>query len=211
MWTFGGMIGYHGINSHGVGNFANDLAGGPDPCFAMPHYPLKRLMLECETLNEVVQLFKAIKLWCNGNYVLCDGRGEILDIESTPDESHLLTDNNRGFIAHSNHFVCMKHATDENHKKAVADSFSRVSRMNELIESRFGALSVNDFKRILRDRDGDPSGICRFAQTTDPAADWRTGGITIGSIIAEPSKRRMHVAAGNKAETPFEVYEMDEA
>lgn len=211
VWTFGGMIGYHGINSHGVGNFANDLGGGPEPCFAMPHYPLKRLMMECASLDEVVQLLKQIKLWCNGNYVLCDGRGGILDVEATPEGPHLLHGDDAGFIAHSNHFVCAEHATDENHRKSAADSFSRLTRMNELIESRFGKLTVDDFKTFLRDRDGDPSGICRVAQTTDPEADWVTAGITIASIIAEPAKRRIHVAAGNQAEAPFEVYGMDEA
>lgn len=209
MWTFGGMIGYHGINSHGVGNFANDLGGGPEPRFAMPHYPLKRLMMECVTMAEVVQLLRRVKLWCNGNYVLCDGQGEILDVEATPDEPNLLTDSDRGFIAHSNHFVCSKHATDENHKNSAADSFSRLTRMNELIETRYGKLTVDDFKAFLRDRDGDPSGICRFAQTTDPAATWVTAGITIASIIAEPARRQIHVARGNNAETPFEVYRMD--
>ena len=36
MWTFGGMIGYHGLNSLGVAHFANDLGGGPKPRFGMP-------------------------------------------------------------------------------------------------------------------------------------------------------------------------------
>jgi predicted choloylglycine hydrolase len=211
MWTFGGMIGYHGINSRGVGNFANDLGGGPKPRFAMPHYPLKRLMLECETLDEVEQLLRRIPLWVNGNYVLCDGRGEILDVEATVDGPQLLTDNEAGFIAHSNHFVCSKYGTDENYKQSAADSFTRLDRMNELIKSRIGKLTADDFKKFLRDRDGDPSGICRQAQTTDPTADWVTAGITIASIVAEPAKRQIHVAAGNLAETPFERYQMAEA
>jgi hypothetical protein len=165
--------------------------------------------MECATFPEVVQLLRRVKLWCNGNYVLCDGQGAILDVEATPDEPYLLSDEERGYIAHSNHFVCSKHATDENHKNSAADSFSRLTRMNELIETRFGKLTVDDFKTFLRDRDGDPSGICRFAQTTDATASWVTAGITIASIIAEPQKRQIHVARGNEAATPFEVYRMD--
>ena len=30
IWTFGGMIGYHGMNSAGVAHFANALGGGPE-------------------------------------------------------------------------------------------------------------------------------------------------------------------------------------
>jgi hypothetical protein len=48
MWTFGGMLGYHGMNGVGVAHFANALGGGPRGRFAMPHYPVKRMMLECK-------------------------------------------------------------------------------------------------------------------------------------------------------------------
>ncbi len=210
MWTFGGMIGYHGINSLGVGHFANDLGGGPQPRFALPHYPLKRLMLEGATLDEVERLLHRIPLWANGNYVLCD-QGRILDVEATCEGPHAITDNGAGFIAHSNHFLCAKHATAENYQRSAADSFPRLDRINQLIASRFGKLGVDDFKVFLRDREGHPHGICRFAQTDDPAADWTTAGITVASIIAEPHERRLHVAVGNQAQTPFVVYDMDES
>lgn len=62
---------------------------------------------------------------------------------------------------------------------------------------------------ILRDRHGDPNGICRIAQTDSPQADWMTAGMTVASIIAEPDKRCLHVACGNQAESPFEVYSMN--
>src|ERR1044071_8346576 len=29
IWTFGGMLGYHGMNSAGVAHFSNALSGGP--------------------------------------------------------------------------------------------------------------------------------------------------------------------------------------
>jgi hypothetical protein len=46
MWTFGGMIGYHGMNSAGVSQFNNALGGGPRSRMGLPHYPVKRMMLE---------------------------------------------------------------------------------------------------------------------------------------------------------------------
>ena len=82
--------------------------------------------------------------------------------------------------------------------------------MNQLIQSRFGKLCVDDFRTFLRDRDGYPSGICRVAQTVAPDATWTTAGITAASIIGEPAKRRLHVAAGNNPDAPFAVYSMDE-
>ena len=74
IWTFGGMLGYHGINSAGIGQFANALGGGPRGQFGMPHYPVKRMMLECRTSAEVVDLLRKIPLASNGNYVMCDSK-----------------------------------------------------------------------------------------------------------------------------------------
>src|SRR5258705_285542 len=53
IWTFGGMIGYHGMNSAGIAHFANALGGGPSDRMGMPHYPLKRMMLECNHMDQV--------------------------------------------------------------------------------------------------------------------------------------------------------------
>jgi len=208
MWTFGGMIGYHGINSRGVGHFANDVGGGPQPRFGMPHYPVKRLMLETATVGAAERHLRDVPLWANGNYVVHDGSGAILDVEATTAGPQRVTDDGRGFIAHSNHFVCAKYATPANHRASAADSFSRLRRINQLIAAKFGRLGVSDFKTFLRDRAGDPNGICRFAQTSDPAADWTTAGITVASIIAEPARRQLHIAVGNRADTPFVVYRM---
>ena len=58
IWTFGGMLGYHGINSAGVAHFENALGGGPPGRFAMPHYPVERMMLECDRLDQVFDLLR---------------------------------------------------------------------------------------------------------------------------------------------------------
>lgn len=49
IWTFGGTIGYHGMNSGGVAIFENALSDNgavPSGQFAMPHYPVKRMILD---------------------------------------------------------------------------------------------------------------------------------------------------------------------
>ncbi|MEX2286851.1 MAG: C45 family peptidase [Planctomycetaceae bacterium] len=61
MWTFGGMIGYHGLNRWGVAHFANALGGGPAWKFALSHYPLKRMMLEKKSLAEILALMHQVR------------------------------------------------------------------------------------------------------------------------------------------------------
>jgi isopenicillin-N N-acyltransferase like protein len=198
MWTFGGMIGYHGMNSAGVAHFANALGGGPASRFGMPHYPVKRMMLECSTLEQVVDLLKTIPFASNGNYVLCDGRGKILDAEATTEGPELLEEKGAGFLAHTNHFLCSRYAHKENFEKSWKDSFPRITKINELISSRNGRVTVSDVKGFLSDHSGQPVSICRHD------GDSRT----VASLISEPAQRRMHVAVGNPCQNKYKTYSM---
>jgi isopenicillin-N N-acyltransferase-like protein len=161
----------------------------------MPHYPLKRMMFECTTLDQIVDLFRRVPLASNGNYVVCDAKG-ILDIEATTAGPELIRDQGSGFIAHTNHFLCPRYAVKENFDRSWKDSFPRIEKMNALIKSRPNRVSVDDIKSFLRDHSGWPASICRHD------GDSRT----VASLIADPSKRRMHVAAGHPCENPYKTY-----
>jgi len=82
MWTFG-MLGYHGMNSAGVAHFESASGGGPDNRFGIPHYPVERMMLECDRLDRATDLLRTMSLASNANSVLCDGQGSIADVEGT--------------------------------------------------------------------------------------------------------------------------------
>jgi len=198
IWTFGGMIGYHGMNSAGVAHFANALGGGPKSRFAMPHYPLKRMMLECTSLEQVLELLRKIPVASNGNYVLCDGHGSIMDVEATTDGPEILRENGAGFLAHTNHFLCPRYARRENFEQSWQDSFPRLDKMNELIHSRYGSLTVADIQRYLKDHTGHPTSICRHNGESR----------TVASLIAEPARRRMHVAGGYPCQSRYVTYTM---
>ena len=201
MWTFGGMLGYHGLNEHGVAHFANSLGGGPAWKFALSHYPLKRMMLEQRSLPDVRRLLNDVPVCSNGNYVLCDGLGEIADIELTSEGPLEMFDEGLGALVHSNHYVCQPHACPENFARSLPDSFPRLQRMQELVRSRLGRLTVDDLKEILRDHDGHPVGLCRHPHTgiDDPVLP--SSGRTVASLIAEPDRGRLHVTRGNPCET----------
>ncbi|MBM3737933.1 MAG: hypothetical protein FJW39_19295 [Acidobacteria bacterium] len=198
MWTFGGMIGYHGMNSEGVAHFANALGGGPAGRFAMPHYPVKRMILEGRTVANAVDLLRRVPLASNGNYVMCDGTGAILDVEATTAGPEIIGDNGAGFLAHTNHFVCSRYARPDNHAKSWKDSFPRMERMAGLIESRGNAVKLEDIKDFLRDHRGEPTAICRHNGESR----------TVASLIAEPARRRLHVAAGWPCKSEYVVYSM---
>ena len=73
MFTFAGQLGYSGMNEHGVAHFANALYG----CtwrLGLPHYPIKRLVLEQRSVEDCVALLSRHRTCSAANLVLCDGQ-----------------------------------------------------------------------------------------------------------------------------------------
>lgn len=208
MWTFGGQIGYHGLNEAGVAHFANALGGGPAWKRGLPHYPVKRMMLECRTIDEILDLLGRVPVCSNGNYVVCDGRGQTGDIELTPSGFAVIRDQGEGFINHTNHFLCAPYACEANHQASVTDSFPRLERVRNLLADRFGTLTVVDLQTILADHDGHPTAICRHPHNGPDHPSVSARGRTIASLIAEPAAHRLNVARGNPCQASYVTYQL---
>jgi isopenicillin-N N-acyltransferase-like protein len=206
MWTFGGMIGYHGINEHGVAHFANSLSGGPGWKFVLSHYPLKRMILEQRTVDDVVQLMRDVPVCSNGNYVLCDGTGAVLDVELTSEGPELIRDNGAGFVAHANHYLCAAHACERNFEQSLPDSFSRQKRIEELVRGRFGAITPDDVKGFFADHQGHPTSICRHPHDGADHPMLAHTDHTVAALVAEPAAGRLHVACGNPCENEYHTH-----
>lgn len=143
MWTFGGMLGYHGVNSAGVAHFENALGGGPSNHFGIPHYPVERMMLECGRLQDAIELLRNMPLASNANYVLCDGQGQIADVEATTAGAEILPEQGAGYFAHTNHYLSKRYALAENFKRSLPDSFPRQQRIDSFLQSRYGSIEVD--------------------------------------------------------------------
>ena len=92
----------------------------------------------------------------------------------------------------------MRSTTSENFEQSWQDSFPRIARINELIASCKGRVTVDDMKSFLKDHSGHPTSICRHD------GDSRT----VASLIAEPAQRRMHVAVGNPCRNSYVTFSM---
>jgi isopenicillin-N N-acyltransferase-like protein len=208
MWTFGGQIGYHGLNTAGVAHFANALGGGPSWKFGLPHYPIKRLMLEQRGMADILDLLRRVPVCSSGNYVLCDGTGRIADVEVTPEGISLLDGRADDFIVHTNHFLCAPHAGPATAKASIPDSFPRLERGRALLAGQRGGLTVERVKQFLADHDGGPTSICRHPHSGPDHPSVSARGRTVASLIAEPMAGRLHVARGNPCEVAYATYHL---
>jgi len=200
MWTFGGHLGYHGMNSAGVAHFANALSGGPRWRFGLPHYPVKRRMLEQTTVAECLQLLDNTQVCSSGNYVLTGGCRTIIDVELTSEGYATLDDAGEGFIVHTNHFFSSRFATPDTDACSSPDSFKRLKRLRTLIKNEYGSITVEMVKQFLSDHENPPISICRHLNEQNQDSK------TVASLIAEPESGRFHVCVGNPCENEFQVY-----
>ncbi len=209
MWTFGGQLGYHGLNEFGVAHFANALGGGPAWKFGLSHYPLKRMLLEQQSIAGVRALMSHYPVCSNGNYVVSDGLGSFMDVELTTSGPQFIEDEGAGFLAHANHYLCSAYACEDNFRVSLPDSFARQARIKQLIAAEFGSLTVEKMQRILADHDGYPTGICRHPHEGHSDPILPNSGRTVAAIVAEPHRGKFHIASGNACENPFVEFELD--
>lgn len=185
MFTFAGQLGYAGMNEHGVAYFANalyDFHWQP----GLPHYPLKRVLLEQATLSDCLGVLDRHPTCSAANVVLCDAHGASADVEVRPEKIARFQDDHGNWLVHANHYLTADFAHHETN--SLADSCARLARMRTLLRRQWGQITVDRMKEILADHDGEPAGICRH------------GAVNMHSIsgyIAEPMARVLHVRRGH--------------
>jgi len=196
MLTFAGQLGYCGMNQYGLAHFNNSLFNY-EWALGLPRQPLKRAMLEKHTVAECLGLLATHRACSAANMVLCDGQGEIADVELRPAGIALFEGERPDCRIHTNHYLApefRRYETD-----AVPDSRPRLARMRELIHRSWGRITVETMKRILADHRGDPGGICRHGAT---------GWHSIAGYVAEPGKGLLHVRRGHGCLGTWRTYEV---
>lgn len=195
IYTFAGQLGYFGMNECGVANYANSLYNFKwRP--GLPHYPLKRAILEQHTVQDCIELFRKHPTCSAANTVICDGEGNIADIESRPEGVALYTGEHPDAIIHTNHYLTKEFRHFET--ASLPDSFTRHQRMTKLVHEHWGRITVDLLKEMLADHLGDPLGICRHGAKA----------ITTSGHIAEPQKGLLHIRRGYGCLGSWEAYKI---
>lgn len=191
MFTYAGVIGYMGINEHGVCHVANQLVT-PDWRTGVTHYFVKRRFLEVDSVEACLRVVADVPISSSASYVIGDGRRAVA-LEWLPSGTAIMEGES---LAHTNHILDPSLVRFERYLAALPDSPQRLARLERLLSQRGVALET--VRAILADHDGHPSSICRHGGHGDL--------VTQASMIFEPSRRLMHLAYGNPCDTAFVTY-----
>ena len=197
MCSFAGLVGYPGISEAGLSLFQNALSTKAWRGDAMPHYFLKRVLLEQADLAGCLAVAERARVCSSANYVLTDRDGALGDIEMTPDGMATLAADG-DIVVHTNHFLSPALAPQEALLAKIPDSARRAPRMAALLAARRGRIDLDDVKAALADHPDTPTAICRHEANVQ----------TIASIVAEPDQGRLHIAAGLACNSPFVTYSL---
>lgn len=199
--TEAGMVGgKFGVNEHGIGFVANGLStpGDGTRIYRKPGHVRSREILEAERLDLALAPVLTEKRPTSRNYLIAHESGEMIDLETTPDdysylypEDHLLT--------HANHFE-RRDGVESILEQQIPHTLCRGMRIRRLLD-RHDEISEETIKEVLRDHVHYPKSICRHVSPDDESISH-----TNNSLIMDLCERRLLATDGPPCEAAYHEY-----
>ena len=198
MFTWAGVIGYPGFNEHGVAFVQNQLYT-EGWRVGVSHYPLKRRILECRNLAEVLDIMRNTTFSSAGNYLMVDGENRLVDAEIAAPHGLGVIESTEDTLAHTNNIRSPELEEFDTFRSQLPDSEPRCARADQLVAS-VECASATDVMQMMSDHEGHPHSICRHNDGTAESIE------TVASYVMEPLQGRLHVSYGNPCENGYTAY-----
>lgn len=188
---FGAKI---GLNSAGLGLLINGMVATSDDWSrqTLPFHARCRAILRSTSLDDAAAIVTGTPRPCAANYVIAQAPDRIVDIEAAPDRTQIWADE-AGCLCHTNHFLDPRSiGVVEPEIERGPDSEHRLARMRHLLATH-RPLARADLEAALRDREGDPDGICRYPDPTQPPEERYA---TVVSVIMDLHAQTLWISDG---------------
>jgi len=194
--TEAGMVGgKFGMNGDGYGFVVNGLStdrDGEEP-YRKPAHVRDYEMLRAERFDGLVEPIVGSPRPTARNYLVGNDRGELIDIETSPDaESYLYPED--GVLTHANHFRTRD--TESTLEAQVPHTLTRGVRVERLFSRLDRPIAESDVTGILRDHYGKPRSLCRHSEAEEDAQ-------TNVSVVMDLDEGRMLVTGGPPCENEY--------
>jgi isopenicillin-N N-acyltransferase-like protein len=190
---------YYHLNSNGFGNCAN-LTLSP-PRKQTTNIPLGIYLPTAMRQRSLEDALKVLEETARGfgYYHLANTEGKMVGIESVADNMSLLQPK-EDVIVHANHYE------DEVFKKVdlahlyLPCTYARGSRLKQLVENDYGALTPDMMMGFLSDHDGEQNSICKHV---DESKQREQASESRGSFVMVPAERVVYVSQVTPCQNKF--------
>ncbi len=195
-----GMLGGKGVNKDGICLTLNALSTDKT-AIGLPLSARMRLALEQKYLSDAYVSAASGPIPVSACLTLTSRDGLALCLELDPAGADVLLPEN-GFIAHTNHFVGLKHAPT--HANAsLGSTYMRYQRIKQLLSERRD-IGLSDTEGFMRDHKGYPTSICAHPHPNTPKEELPKAGGTIYAFLTEITAGITRFCMGNPCEGEFE-------
>ncbi|CAN5679734.1 hypothetical protein BH11BAC3_BH11BAC3_10240 [soil metagenome] len=197
MYGFAGLLGYMGMNSHGLSIninmvVSNDWQPGVSP------YLLVRHFLTLSTSKACLQELNRITRSSSRSLVISD-KTSLLNVEFTATQIKILED---VLLFHTNHYLdtdLMKE--DKIHFLFKNSSIKRLKLMQQLLPAG-GNVTPGILFNIFADHTLYPVGICAHGEGNIRRSE------TVGTVVMEPESFTMYARKGNTCTGETEIFRL---
>jgi len=186
-----------GLTSGGMVFTANSLYAGPPAQEAAPTSLLRRLVLERDSVDEVLACIEGLS-FDNGCTLIADRTGRAVCVEAAAGEVDVLDVSGKAF-AHANNIVSDRLKGLEDSAPGSPSSPVRATNLQRLLDERAGDITADDARRFLADHTDFPLSVCRHKSDRDPL--WTTA-----AFVADLTSGAIHIAIGHPCTAPFLTY-----
>ena len=200
-FTYPGEIGLRGISDRGASVFGNSLYVR-NASMGVPHNLARRMLLEIGCIGDCEAALKEAAGFSPANLTIVDTGGETACFELVKDRFRVIRAGG-GLVTHTNHVLHHDLVGEEMFPEKQTQSVLRLQRLEDLLSTGAGDLTVSDVMNALRDHTHAPQSICRHGGELRGMKSH-----TVVSSVADVAEGVLHVAKGPPCREPYVAYSL---
>jgi predicted choloylglycine hydrolase len=197
LYSFAGLLGYMGMNSHGLSVCINMVVSS-DWQIGIPPYLLVRKFLNYKTIEECIEIIEKIPRASSRSFTISDRKRQVI-LELTVSDYRVIEGDN---LLHTNHYLHEDFISED--KMNIFSRNSSIQRL-KLLEEKLeqGDLSINHISKVFADHSLYPVGICAHNKSNIHLNE------TVASVVMFPKENYFYVAKGKACKGVFEKFSID--
>lgn len=200
MYGFAGLLGYMGLNSHGLSININMVVSDSWQPGVSP-YLLVRHLLTLSSIDECIDELKRITLSSSRSFLITD-RNRMVNIECSPNKFKIIEGD---VLMHTNHYLHNDlQKEDKMHFLFKNSSIKRLKCLQQLLPENAENITPEMLFDIFSDHSLYPVGICAHGEGNIRRSE------TVGAVVMEPAKFRLHARKGYACEAETKTFELNQ-